>query len=314
MAGTRYKLLGQFLRPVRWRLVRLVLLTGVISVLSMTPPLLVRATIDHVVTDGRYSLLPLLVGLMLIVPALTAICVFIQVTGIAYVGQTFVLKLRSRLYTHLLQLSMRFYGRESAGKLVNRVMSDTTNVQNMMTAQAVQVFSDLICAAFAISASFALNWRLAMLLISTLGFFVLNFQLNIRRIRESTRGYRGADDRLSASLQSRLATNLTVKSFGTEEREHGIFQEQSDTSLSLVKATEVAATRFRMNMMLLRDLGRAVIYFGGCAMVLSPCWEGMARPSGQAGFWPGAGPDSPTCAIGGPGPCSCPGTRARPGP
>lgn len=257
-----------FLRPHQARLLGLLALTLLLSVIAMLPPLVTRAIIDRVITPHDQAPLVVLGLLMLALPMLSAACAYLQTIGIAYVGQQFVFDLRDALYRHVLRLSMRFFGKHSVGMLVNRLMSDTGTVQNMLTAQTIGVVSDLVCAIFAVTAAFALNWRLAFVIFIILAIFIFNFQLNIVGIRQANRNYQRSMDRLSAGVTNRLTGSLAIKSFGTEGREHGEFRERSGESLDLVQGLQRSNIRFSMNMNLLVDGGRALIYFLGCAMLL----------------------------------------------
>lgn len=257
------------LRPFRWRILGLLGLTLVLSILAMLPPLVSRAIIDRVITEGERQRLLALGVLMLLLPILNATIGFLQTIGIAYVGQRYVFNLRQMLYERLLRLSLRYYTRNSVGMLVNRLMGDTGTVQTAMTAQTIGVVSDFVSSAFAIVVTFALNWRMASLLVLMTGAFVLNFHLNIVRIRRSNRRYRRSMDRLSSGLQNRLSGSLSVKSYGTEGREHSEFQGQSDNALNQVRAMTFATDTFSRNTELMAEGGRATIYFLGCGLVLA---------------------------------------------
>lgn len=256
------------LRPYRSRVLALVGLTLVLSVLAMLPPLVVRAIIDRVITEKDRSAFLTLAVLMLGLPVLITLCGYIQTLGISYVGQKFVFDLRDGLYRHLLHLSMRFYGKHSVGMLTNRLMGDTGTVQNMLTAQTIGIISDLVCSAFAITATFMINWRLAALIFIFIVLFVVNYRLNVVGIRRANRSYQGAIDRLSAGVTNRLAGSLAIKSHGTEGREHTAFRGQSEEALHLVHGLQDANIRFSMNTNLLAEGGRSIIYFLGCSMVL----------------------------------------------
>ncbi len=268
-ANGRLRDILPLLGPYRMRLFGLLALTMALSVLSMLPPLVTRGIVDHVVIGRDRALLFGLGFLMLGLPVVNAACGYLQTLGIAYVGQHFVFDLRDRLYRHLLSLSMRFFGRNGVGMLVNRLMGDSGTVQNMLTAQTIGIVSDLVCSAFAITVVFALNWRMAMLIAGIIVVFVINFRVNIADIRRANRGYRASMDRLSSGVSNRLNTTLAIKTHGTEWREHGIFRGQSDESLDLVRGMDDANIRFMSNTNLLSEGGRATIYFLGCAMVLA---------------------------------------------
>lgn len=268
MISSRLKIFLPILRPYRPRLLALLGLTILLSILAMLPPLIMRGIVDRVITPGDRGPLFMLGLAMILLPLVNAGCSYLQTMGITYVGQKFVFDMRQALYRHLLHLSMRFFGKTGVGMLVNRLMGDTGAVQDLLTAQTISIVSDVVCSAFAISATFLINWRLALLIIAIMVVFVLNARFNIATIRQSNRNYQRSMDRLSASLQDRLTTTLVVKSHGAETREHGIFSSQSDTSLRQVRTTQVINNTFSNNTQLLAAAGRATIYFAGCAMVL----------------------------------------------
>jgi len=141
-------------------------------------------------------------------------------------------------------------------------------VQNLLTAQTISIVSDLVCSAFAITATFLINWRLALVIVGLILIFVINARLNIAFLRQSNRNYQRSMDRLSTGLQDRLMTTLVVKSYGSESREQRAFRTQSDSSLKQVRTLQVANNTFTTNTQLLAEAGRATIYFSGCAMVL----------------------------------------------
>lgn len=265
---SNFAVVWRFLRPYSRRLLGIVLLTVLLSLLAMLPPLLVRAIVDRVLTAGRANLLPGLAVAMALVPILAALARYLQTIGIAAVGQRFVFDMRVALYRHLLGLSLRFFGRESTGKLINRLMGDSGVVQRVLTGQTITAVSDLVCAAFAISFTFLLNWRLALVLNLLVLIFVLNYRLNIGRLRQVNRTYQASLDRLSGGVQNRLVGALAIKTFGTETREHDIFSGQLEHSLGRVQESFLISNRFSMNTQLIQHLGRAIIYFLGCALVL----------------------------------------------
>lgn len=268
MSAKGSHLFAEFIRPHRGRIAAVAAGTAFVAILAMSPPLLVRAVIDRVIADGQTSILPGLIVFMFLVPVVHAVSAFLQVIGMAYIGQKFVMDLRYHVYAHYLRLSMRFHSKHSVGKRVNRLMDDSSTLQGILSVASVQIVADLVSAVFAISVSFLLNWRLALLLFVIVVLFVVNYRANIGGIRRATRTYRGADDRLAGGVQNRLSRDLTVKSYGAEMREHAAFSGHSDASLQMVARSKQANTTFSMNTALLRDLGRAAIYFLGCALVL----------------------------------------------
>ncbi len=271
-ATPRQSVLGKvllFVHPFRLHLLGMLALTALLSLMMMIPPLLTRSIINDVVGGGERERLPLIAVLMILTGVLGALCAYLQVLGMAYIGQSFVMRVRSAIYSHMLNLSMNFFSRESTGKLVNRLMGDSTVLQQMLTVTSLQIFSDVISAVFAISATLFINWRLAIPLYVLVMLFAFNYRLKIGLLRRLTRTHRAAEDRVASGVQNRLASNLTVKTYGAEVRENSAFRGQSSLSLDLARESQVATANFSLNTGLLRDLGQVIIFFIGCGMVLN---------------------------------------------
>ena len=258
-----------FMRPYYLRLYSLLGLTVLLSVLAMIPPIVTMQLVDKVFTQGDTTLFVPLGLLMILLPIVSSFCGFLQTMSIAYLGQKFVFDIRCALYNHFLNLSLRFFSKYSVGRLVYRLMGDSSTVQNMLTGQSVGIISDLVCSTFAIVATVAINWRLSILLFLLVLVFVLNYKFTIQPIILASRSTRRAYDRLSGGVQNRLVANMAVKTFGAEGRENNVFKEQSDTTMSFERDQGIASNNFGMNVNLIHALGRSLIFFLGCGMIIT---------------------------------------------
>ena len=267
-SGTSWSRVSGFLRPFRTGIVALVLLTALMSVIAMLPPLFTRSIINDVIGRGDRSRFLGLAILTVGTPIFLAAISYVQVVGIAVLGQRFVLDLRMAVWRHLLRLHMGFFGSHGTGMLLNRIMGDSSNMQQVLNVASIQVVSDLVCSLFAVFATLWINWRLAIPILVVVALFVVNFRLSIGRIVTYSRRFRATNDRLATGVQNRLVASLTVKTFAAEEREGESFSDLSQTTTSQAHESWDASMHFRTNIQLLQSVGNAVIYFLGCAMVL----------------------------------------------
>ena len=258
-----------FMDPYRGQLFAVFALTALLALLAMLPPLVSKVLVDDVFTQNHTEIFFAFGLAMVLLPILQALFGYIQSLAIAYLGQRFVFDIRCALYAHFLRLSLRFYSKNSVGKLVYRLMGDSGTIQSMLTGQSVGVISDLIVSTFAIVATFAINWRLALLLVIIVAVFVLNYNLTIKSIIRASKQTRASYDRLSGGVQNRLVANMAVKTFGAEGRENQVFHEQSNDTLHYGKLQGIASNTFSMNVNLIQALGRSLLFFLGCGMVLN---------------------------------------------
>ena len=257
-----------FAARYRKRIALAVLLTVALAGIAAVPPLLTRALVDRVFTQGQTDQFLFLGCLFVAVPIFSQLVLIVQKTLAVMVSVNLVNDLRLAIYRHLLYLSLRFFNRTSPGKVVNRLMEDTWTVQMVCGSNSLTVISDLIIAASATAATLAINWRLALALYAVIAIFVVNYRWRIKRIIRYSRLVRREDDILNSGVQNRMGAGLAVKTFGTEDREHLSFHDQDVISLDYGYIRDVANNSFWMNVSLIHAVGTAAIYLLGSAMVL----------------------------------------------
>ncbi len=268
MPNSKIHFLFTFLRP---RLRQLLLMCGITvikAVLVMIPPLVVKQLFDRVISGGDHDRFVVFSVMLLAIPFGIAVTTFAQVMSLAVLGQRVIFDVRTALFRHLEQLSLRFYNKFGTGMLVNRLMGDTTTIQTVMSTSLVTVISDIVVCTVACIAAILLHWRLGLVLILIVVLFVVNYRYLRLRMLESKRRALRAIDRMSAGVQERLNLNLTVRTYGREETEHETFSEQTREAVQYGMNAGTSTVDFASNTELLTFLGWGVVYFSGCAMVL----------------------------------------------
>ena len=138
------RLLAQYLRPLR---ARVLLLTGLLVVgiaLQLINPQIVRAFLDGATTEGESSdLIPLAIWFMLIALAHQATAVL--ATYLAEdVGWTATNDMRRDLAKHVLDLDMGFHKEHTPGELIERIDGDATALSNFFSAFAIKVLANVV--------------------------------------------------------------------------------------------------------------------------------------------------------------------------
>src|SRR5262245_49245317 len=68
---------------------------------------------------------------------------YLQLTCSGYMGHRLLLQLRMDMFNHLQRLSLSFYDRHEVGRVMSRVTSDVTAMQELMTSGMLTVLSDI---------------------------------------------------------------------------------------------------------------------------------------------------------------------------
>ncbi len=156
-------------RPEKRQLLRGGLWLVIAAGLEMLGPILGKRYIDEHLLPGRYDLgaMAMLLGLVLVTGAAASWVRYAQLTRMAGVARRSVLRLRERVYAHVLALPMAFFDKAITGQLVSRVTNDTESV-NQLYRQVLYVMLDsTIVVAGSLVAMALLDWRL-MLIVATL--------------------------------------------------------------------------------------------------------------------------------------------------
>lgn len=213
------KIILEYILPYKRWVWKAVVLTIVSTAISLCPPLILRAIIDKVITAGRMDLFYPLILLFLAVPALATVIGFANNYFIGLIGHKLVLDLRRKLYEHFMYLPLKFYDKQSTGTLIERIMTDVSKLQQMITTQTITLATDIVAATVAFVIMFSLNWRLTLLLALFVPLYVLNYNFFVARTKYMREALRTKVENITSNLNERLAGMVVVKAFGSEQTE-----------------------------------------------------------------------------------------------
>jgi len=279
------KLLARFFSYVvmHWRLV-LVSLTVLVAAtfVGLTPPLLLAALIDGVlepVTEGEGGA----TGVMGLDPRtslglLVVLLVLVQVSRngleafrgyiMAMVGQRITLTLRGQVYHHLHDLSLSFYNERQTGRIMASITQDINRLQGFLAGGLQQMLRHVLTIIIIIGILFAMNARLAaLILIPTplIVFFTLRYG---KKLREAYQPLWRRWAALSALLGDVIPGIRVVKAFAQEKRELGRFDSYSQKLYDgEVKAAGIQSL-FTPIMTFLTSIGTIIIWWVGGTQVL----------------------------------------------
>jgi len=183
--------------------------------------------------------------LMVVIVVLKNLFGFLQTFLMARVEQGVIARVRNTLYSHLLELDMRFYTSTRSGDVIARFTSDVAGMNRSMRQILMRVPREMVLLAVYLTVALWASWRLALatLLIFPPVMFVI---LIIGRILKRKTHY--AQRRLSdfsSLLQETIFGIRVVKAFSMEEFEgekfRRIISEHRKTRISLRRIGALAS-------------------------------------------------------------------------
>src|SRR5215211_7396058 len=158
-----------------------------------------------------------------------------------WVGERFVLGLRTSVFRHLQGLSLDFFERRRLGDLIARLTGDVGAIETLVLSGATDAASYTLRILFFAGALFWLQWDLALFaLVVTPLFWVLARRFS-RLIKDASREKRRRSGSLSAVAEESLANSQLVQAYGREQWEVDRFHGES---LGAFRA-EMASTRLK---------------------------------------------------------------------
>jgi ATP-binding cassette subfamily B multidrug efflux pump len=209
----------QYVRPYTPLVLGSLLLLSIEGILQLAGPILTQRVIDvglprhdeGVVWRAALFFAGALVGQFL--------CSYGQTWLTSLLGQRVMRDLRLQVFAHLQRLSIAFFDRNPAGRLITRVTSDVETLNELFTSGVVAGLGDLFTLAAISVAMFVMDWRLALAAYAVLPFVALASHLFRTRVRDAYREIRTRLARINAFLQERLSGMRIVQLYGQEERE-----------------------------------------------------------------------------------------------
>ena len=272
------QVIGQLIRYARpyWKyFTSAIVLAGLISVVNILLPMIIRVYMDSYLKVGRADLqiMWFFAGLYLFAMVIKAIMQFSQAYLYSMGAEYMLESVRRQLFRKLHRLGMRYFDQVPGGSILSRLTNDTMSFTTFW-----QLFSSLVVAFFSVISSviamLLLDVKIAgwlLLFIPVLAIVVWYYQ------RYSSKIYRHMRERLG-ELNARLAEAITgvnvIQQFRQEKRINAEFEETNGNYFTARKAM------IRVNALLLSPLIN-LLYALGVMVVL-----GLLGIRGMASFVP----------------------------
>ena len=222
-----------------------VILIVVSSLMSVGTPWMIQRAIDEGIRAGNVGTLRFWTFLFLAAIALEWITSRARLTVMAYAGTRIVTDLRSQLFRHLHTLSLGFFNDYSVGRLMSRLISDVSVLQDFVTWSITGLARSAFILVGIVIAMLFLNWQLALVTFAVLPLMILLTNYFRRYVRQA---YRAARQRLSlinGFLNESITGIRVTKSFAREGANARHFDDLNRSYFDAnVRTTQLAAFFF----------------------------------------------------------------------
>ena len=162
----------RFAAAYRGRLFLSLLTLAAASGIAILPPLVFRHLIDDAIPQQDFGMVNWLFLAAVVLAATSTALGLLNRWFSARIGEGLIYDLRVALYAHTQRMPIGFFTRTQTGSLLSRLNNDVVGAQATITTAAT-VASDLLTLTATLAAMLALSWKVTLIALSVIPFFVI---------------------------------------------------------------------------------------------------------------------------------------------
>lgn len=250
-------LVFSLLKPYRkWLLIIFIAMLGE-TLMSLAAPWPLKIIIDNVIGQrhlpdwmswikympthsGRRQLAFAAAVATILFTALGGLASYINNYFTENVAQHVANDLRSRMYHHLLRLSLSYYDNNQVGKLLSTITSDVSTIQDFASETLLNILIDALVIIGMLGLMFYLNWDFTLMTVGIAPFLLLFVARFKTAVKKATREVRKDQAEMVAVLQQGLESIRSINAFGRQDLEEERLQKISGATIeAALKARQI---------------------------------------------------------------------------
>lgn len=231
--------LFRYVRPHTALVVAAVVLLAIEGATAVVGPWLTKRVIDDALPARDLGFIRLATVALAASLLVQFLCSYGETMLTGSLGQRVMRDLRTELFAKLQTLSISFFDRNPAGRLITRVTSDVEALNELFTAGVVAGLGDLFALGAMAVMMLITDWRLALAAFAAVPFVWLVSRVFQGKVRVAYRAIRGKLARINAFAQERITGVRVVQLFSREQSEAARFdtlnREHLDANITSIK-------------------------------------------------------------------------------
>lgn len=186
------------------------------TVVRLLGPLVVRGGVDEGIAQSNTRAILVAGGIYAALLALQYVVTLVSQWLVAYVGEKYLMQLRSVTFRRMLGLDMGFFSRSKSGVLVSRMTADIESLQEFASDGAVMALGNLLTVLGVAVALAIVDWQMALAVFAVVAALLLVtgvFQRQARRAYDMVRERIG---QVLGTLQEGITGVRVVQAFTQE--------------------------------------------------------------------------------------------------
>ena len=260
-----------FLKPQLKNLVLCLLMVLLVNAAELIKPYILEIVIDRYLAAGRpdsgWDAVWFFALSYLLCAALSSLLSVTEAVKVNRMGQSILMDIRRRVFTHIQHMSMATLDRFSSGRLVTRATNDVETLNELFSDVLVNLFKDIFMLIGIVAVMLWINWRLALAAFAVVPLIALITVLVRGRLRRNFVLLKSLTGRINGFFAENMSGMRLVQIFRKEKEKHDEFSALNTAYY------HSARTQVRMNSLMrplvevVNQLGIAILIWYGCKQI-----------------------------------------------
>lgn len=252
-----------YMKPYRTRMIIAVLGMIAFTVTSSLQPLLIGNLVDFAV-KGNVGAVNQTGAIFLTLMLISWGAQYTQLTHMGWVGHRLLYTLRTQMFDHMQKLSLRFYDNNEVGRVMSRITSDVTTLQDLLTSGSLTILANFLGIFVTVGIMVYKDLSLALLTLAVVPFLVAAMAVWQAYARRAFVRVRQAIAIVNGNLQENVSGVRVIQSLSREGENSKRFEEINRNNFSAnVTAGRVTAAVMPMVELAVSIATGMVILYGG---------------------------------------------------
>jgi subfamily B ATP-binding cassette protein MsbA len=219
-----FKRLLQYIKPYRGVFVISLFCVIGLAVFGALRPYVLQQAIDTQIAEKKYDGFIFYIAVMLALLAIEVVCQLLFIYYASWLGQSVVRDIRVKLFRHMLKFKMSYFDKSSVGVLITRAVTDMERIADIFGQGLFMIFSDILKMAVVAGFMLAMNWKLSLIVFSTLPIILFATKIFQRYMKRAFEDVRTEVSNLNSFVQERVTGMKILQLFTREATEYKKFK------------------------------------------------------------------------------------------
>ncbi len=252
-----------YLKPYKRRAALAMIGMMIYTIASAFQPLLMGNLVDYAI-GGKVGAVNKTGALFLSLMLVSWGAQYVQLTNMGWIGHRLLLTLRTQMFDHLQRLSLRFYDNNEVGRVMSRITSDVTTLQDLLTSGSLTIVANFLGIFVTVGIMVYLDVQLALITLAVVPFLVLGMAVWQSYARRAFVRVRQAIAIVNGNLQENVSGVRVIQSLSREDENSRRFESVNRNNFSAnVTAGRVTAAVMPMVELSVSIATAMVILYGG---------------------------------------------------